>query len=280
MKKGRLKYSDGHWFIPTKRNAMKPKIQRHEHILTLVREHNFMTVEELAANLDVTPQTIRRDVQELSETGQLKRYHGGASLGDVSVVTAGQERRNHQQQEKNAIARLIASTIPDNASLFISIGTTMEAVAAELVRQRKNLRIITNNIYAASITAARTDYTVIIASGVVRPLDGGITGVATVDFINQFKVDYAIMSTHGIENDGSLLDDDYKEVSVMQAMVNNARVRYLGVDHSKFNSNALVRLGDIGAFDKLFTDRTPSAAMQKTLNERGVAWQVADPVSK
>ena len=218
---------------------MKPKIQRHEHILTLVREHNFMTVEELAANLDVTPQTIRRDVQELSETGQLKRYHGGASLGDVSVVTAGQERRNHQQQEKNAIARLIASTIPDNASLFI-----------------------------------------IIASGVVRPLDGGITGVATVDFINQFKVDYAIMSTHGIENDGSLLDDDYKEVSVMQAMVNNARVRYLGVDHSKFNSNALVRLGDIGAFDKLFTDRTPSAAMQKTLNERGVAWQVADPVSK
>ena len=62
---------------------MKPKIQRHEHILSLVREHNFMTVEELAANLDVTPQTIRRDVQELSETGQLKRYHGGASLGDV-----------------------------------------------------------------------------------------------------------------------------------------------------------------------------------------------------
>ena len=57
---------------------MKPKIQRHEHILTLIREHNFMTVEELAANLDVTPQTIRRDVQELSETGQLKRYHGGA----------------------------------------------------------------------------------------------------------------------------------------------------------------------------------------------------------
>ena len=259
---------------------MKPKIQRHEHILTLVREHNFMTVEELAANLDVTPQTIRRDVQELSETGQLKRYHGGASLGDVSVVTAGRERRNHHQQEKNAIARLIASTIPDNASLFISIGTTMEAVAAELVRQRKNLRIITNNIYAASITAARTDYTVIIASGVVRPLDGGITGVATVDFINQFKVDYAIMSTHGIENDGSLLDDDYKEVSVMQAMVNNARVRYLGVDHSKFNSNALVRLGDIGAFDKLFTDCPPSAAMQKTLNERGVVWQVADPVSK
>ena len=154
----------------------------------------------------------------------------------------------------------------------------MEAVAAELVKQRKNLRIITNNIYVASITSARTDYTVIITSGVVRPLDGGITGVATVDFINQFKVDYAVMSTHGVESDGSLLDYDYKEVSVMQAMMTNARVRYLGVDHSKFNSNALVRLGDIGSFDKVFTDRVPEAAMQKVLGDAGVEWLVAELV--
>ena len=66
----------------------------------------------------------------------------------------------------------------------------------------------------------------------------------------------------------------------MQAMVNNARVRYLGATTASSTAMPLVRLGDIGAFDKLFTDRTPSAAMQKTLNERGVAWQVADPVSK
>ena len=112
----------------------------------------------------------------------------------------------------------------------------------------------------------------------MRPLDGGITGVATVDFINQFKVDYAVMSTHGVESDGSLLDYDYKEVSVMQAMMTNARVRYLGVDHSKFNSNALVRLGDIGSFDKVFTDRVPEAAMQKVLGDAGVEWLVAEPV--
>ena len=53
-----------------------------------------------------------------------------------------------------------------------------------------------------------------------------------------------------------MLDYDYKEVSVMQAMMTNARVRYLGVDHSKFNSNALVRLGDIGSFDKYYRPRT------------------------
>ena len=85
---------------------MKPKIQRHEHILTLVREQHFMTVEQLAEALDVTPQTIRRDIQELSENGQLKRYHGEASVGDISG-SAAQGKRNHCQNEKNAIARLI-----------------------------------------------------------------------------------------------------------------------------------------------------------------------------
>lgn len=257
---------------------MTPKIQRHEHILSLIREHRFMTVEELADALDVTPQTVRRDIQTLSENKQLRRYHGGASLGEIPSGNVLLNRNTQCQEEKNAIARLIAQYIPDDASLFISIGTTMEAVISELVKCRSKLRIITNNIYVASIASARTDYTVIITSGVVRPLDGGITGVATVDFINQFKVDYAVMSTHGVESDGSLLDYDYKEVSVMQAMIANARVRYLGVDHSKFDSNALVRLGDIAAFDKVFTDRLPDAAMQKVLKEAGVECLVADAV--
>ncbi|HEY9936366.1 TPA: DeoR/GlpR family DNA-binding transcription regulator [Neisseria meningitidis] len=257
---------------------MKPKIQRHGEILSLVRRHQFMSVDELAAALDVTPQTIRRDIRELEEGGSLKRHHGGASSGGNLPEGLPASRQTRCQNEKNAIARLIAEHIPDESSLFVSIGTTMEAVASELVRRRGSLRIITNNIHVASIVSARTDYTVIITSGVVRPLDGGITGVATVDFINQFKVDYAVMSTHGVESDGSLLDDDYKEVSVMQAMIANARVRFLGVDHSKFRSNALVRLGDITAFDKVFTDRLPDTAMQKMLKEAGVECLIADAV--
>ena len=257
---------------------MKLKIQMQGQILRLVQKYQFMTVDDLAARLEVTPQTIRRDIQELSESGRLKRYHGGASSNGNLPDSLPSNRQIQCQNEKNAIARLIAEHIPDGSSLFVSIGTTMEAVASELVRRRGSLRVITNNIHVASIVSARTDYTVIITSGVVRPLDGGITGVATVDFINQFKVDYAVMSTHGVESDGSLLDDDYKEVSVMQAMIANARVRFLGVDYSKFRSNALVRLGDITAFDKVFTDRLPDTAMQKMLKEAGVECLVSDAV--
>ncbi len=254
---------------------MPSRIQRHEKITALVRERGFMPIEELARELQVTPQTIRRDINQLCEEKVLRRYHGGAAVGESHEPDDFQSQKNRMQSEKAHIAEQIAAHIPDNASLFMSIGTTIEAVATALVKNHKNLRIITNNIHVAGIVSGRSDYTVIITSGVVRPLDGGVTGVATVDFINQFKVDYAVLSASGIEADGSLLDFDYKEVSVMQAMMENARLRYLAVDHSKFGRNALVRMGDITDFNTVFTDRHPSEAMRKILADAGVACVVA-----
>ncbi|VEB39763.1 Glycerol-3-phosphate regulon repressor [Chromobacterium violaceum] len=114
------------------------------------------------------------------------------------------------------------------------------------------------------------DFTAMITSGTVRASDGGITGVATLDFINQFKVDYAIIGVSGIEPDGSLLDFDYREVRVAQAMMNNARHRYLAADHSKFGRNALVRMGHISEFHTVFTDAAPPEPVTKLLEEHNV----------
>lgn len=255
---------------------MPHRIPRHQKIVQLVRENGFMPIDELARDLDVTPQTIRRDINFLCEQNILRRYHGGAALGSSVENEDYLTRKNKLQSEKAHIADLIVGHIPDNASLFMSIGTTIEAVALALIKNHRNLCIITNNIHVASIASSRSDYTVMITSGVVRPVDGGITGVATIDFIEQFKVDYAVLGASGIEPDGSLLDFDYKEVSVMQAMMANARHRYLAVDHSKFGRNALVRVADITEFDALFTDERPGETICKKMDEAGVRWYLAD----
>lgn len=254
---------------------MAPKIQRHEQIIGLVRQNGFMPIEGLARELDVTPQTIRRDINQLCEAGLLRRYHGGATLGDTLENEPFLVQKTKQQSEKAHIADLIAAQIPDGASLFMSIGTTIEAVATALVKHNKQLRIITNNIHVASIVSGRTDYTVIITSGVVRPVDGGVTGVATVDFINQFKADYAILSAASMEADGSLLDFDFKEVSVMQAMMHNARHRYLALDQSKAGRSALVRIGEVTEFHTIFTDQPPPESLQKKLAEAGIPCHIA-----
>ncbi len=98
---------------------------------------------------------------------------------------------------------------------------------------------------------------VIIAGGMVRSSDGGILGEQTVDFISQFKVDYAVIGVSAIDDDGSLLDFDYREVRAAQAIIENARNVILVSDSMKFTRSAPVRIGHISQVDIFVTDRTP-----------------------
>ena len=255
---------------------MTHKLHRHETIVRLVREHGFMPVEGLARTLGVTAQTVRRDIGELCETGLLRRYHGGATPGEAAQNDAYLLQKSRRQNEKSRLAALIAAQIPDGASLFVGIGATMEAVAAALAESRASLRIITNNIHVAALASTRSDYTVIITSGVVRPVDGGVTGVATVDFINQFKADYAVLGAAAVEDDGSLLDYDYKEVCVMQAMMNNARIRYLSIGHAAPARTALVRMASVTEFDSVFADRPVAPSVAEKLAGAGIPCHIVE----
>lgn len=243
--------------------------QRQQEILSLVQQQGFVSIETLSQKFTVTTQTIRRDINALCDQQLLTRYHGGAgpssSIENVEYAT----RQIMHLKEKRAIAQMVARQIPDRASIFINIGTTTEEVAKAL-QQHNNLKIITNNINVASILHNTPGFEVIIAGGVVRQRDGGITGEATIDFIRQFKVDYGIIGISSIDHDGTLLDFDYHEVRVTQAIIDNSRQVFLVADHSKFDRPAMVRLGSIDQVDALFTDRQPAQDFTTLLEEKNV----------
>ena len=116
---------------------------------------------------------------------------------------------------------------------------------------------------------------VIIAGGVVRRTDGGIVGEAAVDFIGQFKVDYAVIGVSAIDDDGALLDFDYREVRAAQAIIANARNIILVSDAMKFTRSAPVRIGHISQIDSFVTDRRPPEAIEDICRHNGVAVEVA-----
>jgi DeoR family transcriptional regulator, glycerol-3-phosphate regulon repressor len=237
---------------------------RHAKIQDLVQAKGFVTIDFLAREFGVTPQTIRRDINTLSRHGIIHRYHGGAGIGSSTENVAYNQRKMLCFKEKQKIARMVASQIPDHASLFINIGTTTEAIAQALF-DHKRLRIITNNLNVASILSANENFEVIVAGGLVRQRDGGIIGEATIDFIHQFKVDYGIIGISGIDSDGTLLDFDYREVRAARAIIDNSRKVFLAADHTKFGRNAMVRLGSIVEIDAVFTDQQPPAALKEIM---------------
>ncbi len=230
--------------------------QRQTKIVDLVRKEGFVSIDFLAQHFRMTPQTIRRDINDLCGKGLLRRYHGGAGLPSSVENTSYGTRQVMNLREKRAIARLVASHIPDDASLFMNIGTTTEEIASALLHH-KGLRIITNNLNVANILLRNDTFEVIVAGGVVRNRDRAVVGETAIDFISQFKVDFGIIGISGIDLDGTLLDFDYREVRVAQAILRNSRSVFLAADHSKFGRNAMVRLGSIADIDVLFTDQEP-----------------------
>jgi DeoR family glycerol-3-phosphate regulon repressor len=208
---------------------------RQQQILELVRERGYVSIEEMAQLFIVTPQTIRRDINQLAEMNLLRRYHGGAAYDSSIENTAYAMRADQMRDEKQRIAEAIAAQIPDHASLFINIGTTTESIARALLNHN-NLKIITNNLHVASILSAKDDFEVLLAGGNVRR-DGGVVGQASVDFIN-------------------------------------ARQVILAADSSKFGRNAMVRLGPISLIDCLVTDHAPVPALMQLLTQYKIRLEV------
>jgi DeoR family glycerol-3-phosphate regulon repressor len=159
-------------------------------------------------------------------------------------------------------ANSVAALIPDNASIFINIGTTTEAVAQALL-QHHGLMVITNNLNVASLMRGYSQIEVVVAGGVLRHADGGIVGEAAVDFMRQFKVDFAVIGASAIDPDGSLLDYDYREVKVTKTIMENARHVILAADSTKFERTAPVRVGHLSQVTTLVTDRCPSPNSQR-----------------
>lgn len=247
--------------------------QRHHQILELIQQKGFVSIDELVEHFNVTPQTIRRDLNQLAGENRIRRHHGGAGVESSTVNASYQSRKIMNLEEKERIAREVAQMIPDGASLFINIGTTTETIAKALLNH-KELKVVTNNLHVASILSSKEDFTVIIAAGEVRHRDGGIIGEATCDFISQFQMDYGIIGISGISKDGSLLDFDYREVKVAQAIIEHSRSVILAVDHSKFGRSAMVKQGNISQISHLYTDREPPVEIVDILQEHDICLHI------
>ncbi len=226
---------------------------RQTEILEIARNEGRVVVEALAERFAVTLQTIRRDLTDLADAGLLDRVHGGAVMRTGVSNIGYEERRRMNEGAKAAIARACAQAIPDNCSMILNLGTTTEAVARALLTHR-NITVVTNNMNVANILVANESCEIMVAGGGLRRSDGGLVGELTTQFIEQFKVDYAIIGCSALDRDGDLLDFDMAEVRVSKAIIRQSRTRFLVTDASKMDRPAPVRLASLSELDAVFTD--------------------------
>lgn len=250
-------------------SSTRASTYRQAKIIERLRQSGRVTVEDLASHFSVAVQTIRRDLNELSEAQRVVRVHGGAIVASGVQNLAYEARQLVAQPHKRLIGMAAAKLVPDNSSLFINLGTTTEEVARGLAGHT-GLLVITNNMHVANELYQQKSIEVFVTGGTIRHSDGGIVGAATVAQIEQFRVDLAIIGTSAIDASGTLLDFDIREVEISRAIIEHARKIVLVSDSSKFSRAAPVRIAHLSEIDVFITDRLPSPELAEMCRDCGV----------
>lgn len=241
---------------------MRPN-ERRQHILGILRQRERISVDELARTLQTSQETIRRDLTELAEKGQVTKFHGGASLpASGEHENAFQTRMNEHSQEKRAVARYAAGLYEPGDSILIDTGTTTLFFAKELAKLNR-ITVITNSLLIAGSIGAGGNR-VFMIGGEYRPESEQNIGALAMEQIARFNAEHAVVTIGALSADGAF-DFSIEETEITRAMI--ARTRYLTViaDSSKLGKRALFQVFPLERIDRLVIDRKPMGELAQAL---------------
>lgn len=248
-------------------------------IMGIITQHGTITVADLARNLTVSEETIRRDAKLLEERGDILKLHGSLALPH-QVGEAPYERRMRENAEaKRAIARAAVKLVQDGDSLMIDTGTTTSVFAQEL-RSRRGLTIVTNSSDIARTLATVNGNRVYMAGGELKADNGAAFGPPAVEFISRFRVRHSFISIAALHAIDGPMDMAFEEAELARMALSRSDSRIILSDSSKFGKTALVKVCDFSEINRLYSDEMPPPDLLAAVEKAGVKLHVSRaPVS-
>lgn len=257
---------------------MRPTIRR-DAILEIVEKEKQVTVEALAAKLDASKETIRRDLISLDACGVLQKYHGGARLRQPAINAELGEgkfktRLSQNRDAKRAIAKAAAALFADGDSLFIDTGSTTVVFAEELAKL-SDLTVITNSTaIVGQLTRANNIHRIYLIGGEFSPDASETVGALAIDQIRRFNAQHVVLTVGAVQAPG-ILDFDLRETEIARAMIEQAQHVTVLADRSKFDRAGVFGVASLDAIDRIVTDAEPPAAIADALRKAKVEVVVA-----
>lgn len=243
--------------------------ERRAQILKRVLERGRVDVTDLAAEFEVTGETIRRDLTELQRERLVRRVHGGAVPWRGSVLVPRLEvREGHNVVEKRRIARAASAEVPLLGSVIIDSGSTALQLADMLDRER-DLTVVTNHVPIIRSLATTERPEVVVLGGALRRRTMAFVDETSVDTLQDMTVDVAFIGCDGLSPERGFTTPYREEVAIKRAMMAAARRVVMMFDHSKLGNEQLYRFADIDEVDIIYTDTGMDDRIAALLRERG-----------
>ncbi|RZT88882.1 DeoR family transcriptional regulator [Pseudonocardia sediminis] len=243
--------------------------ERQQWLLDRTRDEGRVDVAATAEELDVTPETIRRDLGSLERQGLVRRVHGGAIPSDLLGFEPGVGQRDAVAgAEKERIAKAALSELERATTVLLDAGTTTSRLAAMLPRDR-DLTVVTNSLPIATQLAGRPNVVLRLIGGRVRGTTMATVDDWTVETLGRLTVDVAFLGANGFSAERGLSTPDPDEGAAKRAMIRSARRSVVLADATKYKADQFVRFGTLDEIDVLITDTGLDATDSSELEAAG-----------
>jgi DeoR family transcriptional regulator of aga operon len=231
--------------------------RRRERILNVVLSQEFVTVQDLSDRFGVSIVTVRSDLDELAERGQLRRVRGGAVAAfRLASEVSYEARSDAQAQEKVLIAKAAVGLLADSDTVLLDVGTTTMAIARELVARTdlNDLTVVTNGLnIAIALEPAIPHVRVLVTGGTLRPLQHSLVDPMAGLMLHRLRASIAFVAANGIHPEHGISTTNMPEADMKQRLLAATHRRVVVADASKFSQEALVRVCDLNEVDLILT---------------------------
>lgn len=243
------------------------KADRRRQILLELRLKPHVRVSELAAQFGVTTETVRRDMEELSDAGLLNRAHGGASAAAPGIHRDMDERRLERVAERERLGRFAARLVADGDTIMIDAGTTTMELARALAFEERRVTAVTNSLQVAMMLGQSPAASVHLLPGSYMREEAAVVGAEACEYLGHYNVDACFLGAAGLSESG-VTEAVAGFDAIKRTMMRQSGTRYFLIDSSKFGRTHLSRVARCDEIGTLVTDAPPegslAAAMRRT----------------
>jgi DeoR/GlpR family transcriptional regulator of sugar metabolism len=242
--------------------------QRRDQLLELVRQKGFASLPELAETLEVSESTVRRDLEQLEESGAAKRTHGGVFYtGREPRLPHFVDRQSNQWEKKKLIGERAAELVEDGDTLLLDGGTTTYEVAQRLVG--RSVQVVTNSLPVANLFLTSPTTDVVLVGGYIHSRTGVAIGPYADEMIARLNVRRTILSAASI-NDEGYYNSNLLLVATERAMMRAANEVIVVADSTKFGYRSLARVAELSEVQRLVVDNEITQDWRSKLIAAGV----------
>lgn len=249
--------------------------QRLDKIKNHLYEHKTVTLDELCEVFQVSKNTIRRDINELVASGEVKKIYGGVTIEGISPTVSFAERNISNLPLKQKIAKKAATLVSDNEIIFIDSGTTTIHMI-EHIKDIENLTILTNSVGVIINCIPYPNINVISLSGNLNRKTLSFTGSSASEVLSQYNISKSFLAATGISTISGATNSSPTETDIKRTAIQKSQQSYLLVDHNKFDVVSLMTFSNYDDLDGIITDKLPSATLADTITSKGCKIILAD----